>query len=34
MPPDDYTHCNITQKQDWIDLYANAYYFAARPTTG
>ncbi len=27
MPPDDYIHCNITQKQDWIDLYATPYYF-------
>ena len=26
MPPDDYIHCNITQKQDWIDL-ATPYYF-------
>ena len=22
MPPDDYIDCHITQKQDWIDLYA------------
>jgi predicted TIM-barrel fold metal-dependent hydrolase len=27
MPPDDYIHCNITQKQDWIDLFATPYYF-------
>jgi hypothetical protein len=27
MPPDDYIHCNITKKQDWIDLYATPYYF-------
>jgi len=27
VPPDDYIHCNITQKQDWIDLYATPYYF-------
>src|SRR6267142_176724 len=27
MPPDDYIRCNITQKQDWIDLYATPYYF-------
>src|SRR3989441_884650 len=27
MPPDDYIHCHITQKQDWIDLYAAPYYF-------
>ncbi len=27
MPPDDYIHCNITQKQDWLDLYATPYYF-------
>jgi hypothetical protein len=27
MPPDDYIHCHITQKQDWIDLYATPYYF-------
>jgi predicted TIM-barrel fold metal-dependent hydrolase len=27
MPPDDYIHCQITQKQDWIDLYAKPYYF-------
>jgi predicted TIM-barrel fold metal-dependent hydrolase len=26
-PPDDYHRCNITQKQDWIDLYATPYYF-------
>src|SRR5262249_57829801 len=23
----DYIHCHITQKQDWIDLYATPYYF-------
>ena len=27
VPPDDYIHCNITQKQDWLDLYATPYYF-------
>jgi predicted TIM-barrel fold metal-dependent hydrolase len=27
VPPDDYIHCKITQKQDWIDLYAGPYYF-------
>ena len=27
MPPDDYIRCHITQKQDWIDLYATPYYF-------
>ena len=27
MPPDDYIHCNITQKQDWLDLFATPYYF-------
>ncbi|MBV9151066.1 MAG: amidohydrolase family protein, partial [Alphaproteobacteria bacterium] len=27
VPPDDYVHCNITQKQDWLDLYATPYYF-------
>src|SRR5262245_64447674 len=27
MPPDDYIHCQITQKQDWLDLYATPYYF-------
>jgi len=26
-PPDDYIACNITKKQDWIDLYATPYYF-------
>jgi hypothetical protein len=26
-PPDDYHNCKITQKQDWIDLYAKPYYF-------
>jgi predicted TIM-barrel fold metal-dependent hydrolase len=26
-PPDDYIRCNITQKQDWIDLFATPYYF-------
>jgi len=26
-PPDDYIHCKITQKQDWIDLYSKPYYF-------
>ncbi|HVC51717.1 MAG TPA: hypothetical protein VND87_06820 [Stellaceae bacterium] len=26
-PPDDYWRCNITKKQDWIDLYAAPYYF-------
>jgi predicted TIM-barrel fold metal-dependent hydrolase len=26
-PPDDYWRCNITRKQDWIDLYAAPYYF-------
>ncbi len=24
---DDYAACNITKKQDWIDLYATPYYF-------
>ncbi len=24
---DDYAACNITRKQDWIDLYATPYYF-------
>ncbi len=24
---DDYAPCNITKKQDWIDLYATPYYF-------
>ena len=24
---DDYAACKITQKQDWIDLYATPYYF-------
>ncbi len=27
VPLDDYHACNITQKQDWIDLYARPYYF-------
>jgi predicted TIM-barrel fold metal-dependent hydrolase len=27
VPLDDYWACNITQKQDWIDLYATPYYF-------
>jgi hypothetical protein len=27
VPLDDYVHCNITQKQDWIDLFAKPYYF-------
>ena len=27
VPPDDYIHCKITKKQDWIDLYAGPYYF-------
>lgn len=26
-PPDDYWRCDITRKQDWIDLYATPYYF-------
>jgi predicted TIM-barrel fold metal-dependent hydrolase len=26
-PLDDYHFCNITQKQDWIDLFATPYYF-------
>ncbi|MBV9861723.1 MAG: amidohydrolase family protein [Alphaproteobacteria bacterium] len=26
-PPDDYIACNITQKQDWLDLFATPYYF-------
>jgi predicted TIM-barrel fold metal-dependent hydrolase len=26
-PPDDYHLCKISQKQDWIDLYATPYYF-------
>ena len=26
-PLDDYAACNITKKQDWIDLYATPYYF-------
>ena len=32
---DDYAACKITQKEDWIDLYATPYLSsAARPTTG
>jgi len=27
MPPDDYHLCNITRKQDWIDLFATPFYF-------
>jgi predicted TIM-barrel fold metal-dependent hydrolase len=27
VPPDDYIHCNITKKQDWLDLFATPYYF-------
>ncbi|HEY1259566.1 MAG TPA: amidohydrolase family protein [Stellaceae bacterium] len=27
VPLDDYVACNITRKQDWIDLYAAPYYF-------
>ncbi len=27
VPPDDYIHCKISQKQDWLDLYATPYYF-------
>ena len=27
MSPDDYIHCHITQKQDWIDLYAKPFFF-------
>ncbi len=27
MPLDDYHFCKITQKQDWIDLFATPYYF-------
>ncbi|MGH8663634.1 MAG: amidohydrolase family protein [Burkholderiales bacterium] len=26
-PLDDYHFCNITRKQDWIDLFATPYYF-------
>ena len=24
---DDYVACNITRKEDWVDLYAKPYYF-------
>ena len=27
VPLDDYHLCNITRKQDWIDLFATPYYF-------
>jgi hypothetical protein len=27
VPLDDYVACNITRKQDWIDLFATPYYF-------
>src|SRR4029450_6876410 len=27
MPPDDYIHCNITQKQDWVGPYRHPTYF-------
>ncbi|MGH7114957.1 MAG: amidohydrolase family protein, partial [Stellaceae bacterium] len=27
MPMDDYAACNITRKEDWVDLYAKPYYF-------
>ncbi len=27
VPPDDYHFCNITRKQDWIDLFATPFYF-------
>ena len=27
VPLDDYHFCKISQKQDWIDLYATPYYF-------
>jgi len=27
VPADDYHRCNITQKQDWLDLFATPYYF-------
>jgi hypothetical protein len=27
VPLDDYHFCNITRKQDWIDLFATPYYF-------
>jgi predicted TIM-barrel fold metal-dependent hydrolase len=27
VPLDDYHFCKITQKQDWVDLFATPYYF-------
>jgi predicted TIM-barrel fold metal-dependent hydrolase len=27
VPLDDYIHCRIEKKQDWIDLFARPYYF-------
>jgi predicted TIM-barrel fold metal-dependent hydrolase len=27
VPLDDYVHCRIEKKQDWIDLFATPYYF-------
>ena len=27
VPMDDYVACNITRKEDWVDLYAKPYYF-------
>jgi predicted TIM-barrel fold metal-dependent hydrolase len=27
VPLDDYLHCRIEKKQDWIDLFATPYYF-------
>jgi predicted TIM-barrel fold metal-dependent hydrolase len=27
VPLDDYVHCGIAKKQDWIDLFAAPYYF-------
>ncbi|MGH7090646.1 MAG: hypothetical protein ACREFQ_17260, partial [Stellaceae bacterium] len=27
VPLDDYVHCQIARKEDWVDLYARPYYF-------
>ena len=27
VPMDDYVACNISRKEDWVDLYAKPYYF-------
>jgi hypothetical protein len=24
---DDFSACQITRKEDWVELYANPYYF-------